>query len=475
MNEEKASRNYMKILLITLLGAGMWSLNVPKGVPVDAWHLMIIFLCTIIGVILHPLPIGAVTLLGVLACVLTKTLTLADCLGGFGDQIVWLIVFAFFISDGIIKTGLGNRIAYNLISMFGKNTLGLAYSLVFTDLVLSPAIPSVTARGGGILYPIAKALSNVFSDKDESSPKNNKNGGFFMSICLQSNVITSAMFLTAMAANPVAVKLAGLMDIEITWFGWAVAAFVPGMVCLILMPLLIYYHAYPPAIKHSDIAPELARKKLAEMGSISRGEIIMLGIFLTLIFLWIRGQALFGINATTTALIGYMLVILFRLVKFEDTINNKAAWHTFIWFANLVMMSSFLAKMGVMGWLNNNIKIAFDGMLPLYTIIAISLIYFYIHYIFASATAHMTIFFTSFTMMLIGLGVPPYIAALAMTFLSILSSGLTHFGIASSPIFFGAGYVKIERWFYVGFVTAILYLLIWTFVGGAWWKVIGLW
>lgn len=475
MNEDKAFRNYMKLLLIMLLGAGMWSLEIPQGVPANAWHLMIIFLCTIIGVILHPLPIGAITLLGVLACILTKTLTLTECLGGFGDHIVWLIVFAFFISDGIIKTGLGNRIAYNLISMFGRNTLGLAYSLVFTDLVLSPAIPSVTARGGGILYPVAKALSNVFSDKEGANPRSNKNGGFFMSVCLQSNVITSAMFLTAMAANPVAVKLAGLMNIEITWFGWAVAAFVPGMVCLILMPLLIYYHAYPPAIKHSDVAPELARKKLAEMGPISRQEIIMLGIFLTLIFLWIRGGALFGISATTTALIGYMLLILFRLVNFEDTMNNKAAWHTFIWFASLVMMSSHLAKIGIMNWINGNVAVIFSGMAPLYAIICISLFYFYMHYIFASATAHITIFFTSFTMMLIGLGVPPYIAALMMTFLSIMSSGLTHFGIASTPIFFGAGYVKVERWFYIGFLTAILYLMIWTFIGGAWWKIIGLW
>lgn len=475
MSQGTAFHNYIKLLLILILGAAMWSVQVPSDVPENAWHLMIIFLCTILGVILHPFPIGAITLMGVLACVLTKTLTLAECLGGFGDQIVWLIVFAFFISDGIIKTGLGNRIAYNLISMFGRNTLGLAYSLVFTDLVLSPAIPSVTARGGGILYPVAKALSNVFSEKEKANPKNNKNGGFFMSVCLQSNVITSAMFLTAMAANPVAVKLAGLMDIEITWFGWALAAFVPGMTCLVLMPLLIYYHAYPPSIKHSDIAPELARKKLAEMGAISKNEVIMLGIFITLIFLWIRGGALFGISATTTALIGYILLILFKLVNFEDTMNNKAAWHTFIWFASLVMMSSFLARMGIMGWINSNIKIVFADMAPMYAIICISLFYFYMHYIFASATAHITIFFTSFTMMLIGLGIPAYIAALMMTFLSIVSSGLTHFGIASTPIFFGAGYVKVERWFYIGFLTSILYLLIWTFVGGAWWKIIGLW
>jgi DASS family divalent anion:Na+ symporter len=140
--------------------------------------------------------------------------------------------------------------------------------------------------------------------------------------------------------------------------------------------------------------------------------------------------------------------------------NNKAAWHTFIWFASLVMMSSFLAKMGIMDWINGNMKIAFSDMAPFYAIICISLFYFYMHYIFASATAHITIFFTSFTMMLIGLGVPPYIAALMMTFLSILSSGLTHFGIASTPIFFGAGY----RLCYSDIVSSRLDLHWWSLV-----------
>ena len=55
----------------------------------------------------------------------------------------WLIAIAYWLSGGFIKSGLGNRIAYAIVSVFGKTTLGLTYSLVFAEALLAPAIPSV--------------------------------------------------------------------------------------------------------------------------------------------------------------------------------------------------------------------------------------------------------------------------------------------------------------------------------------------
>lgn len=60
----------------------------------------------------------------------------------------WLIAIAFWLSGGFIKSGLGNRIAYGIVALFGKTTLGLTYSLVFAEALLAPAIPSVAARAG---------------------------------------------------------------------------------------------------------------------------------------------------------------------------------------------------------------------------------------------------------------------------------------------------------------------------------------
>jgi len=134
------------------MAAGIWFVPVRAGIDERAWHLFAIFVATILGLIVKPLPLGAVALLGITATAVTGTLSIDEALSGFGNRVIWLIVIAFFISRGFIKTGLGSRIAYLFMAAFGKRTLGLAYGLVATDLVLSPAIPSNTARAGAVIF-----------------------------------------------------------------------------------------------------------------------------------------------------------------------------------------------------------------------------------------------------------------------------------------------------------------------------------
>ncbi|CAK9140724.1 unnamed protein product [Ilex paraguariensis] len=255
-------------------GVILWLIPAPAGVTRNAWQLLSIFLATIIGIITQPLPLGAVALMGLGACVLTKTLTFAAAFSAFGDPIPWLIALAFFFARGFIKTGLGNRIAYQFVSLFGSSSLGLGYSLVFSEALLAPAIPSVSARAGGIFLPLVKSLclacgSNV-GDGTET-----KLGSWLMLTCFQTSVISSAMFLTGMAANPLSANLtANTINKTIGWMDWAKAAFVPGLVSLIVVPLLLYV-VYPPEVKSSPDAPKLARERLEKMGPMSKNEIIM--------------------------------------------------------------------------------------------------------------------------------------------------------------------------------------------------------
>lgn len=63
------------------------------------------------------------------------------------------------------------------------------------------------------------------------------------------------MFITAMAANPLAVNLAAdALGSTISWGTWALAGIVPGLFTLLTMPLLLYL-VYPPEIKDTPNAP----------------------------------------------------------------------------------------------------------------------------------------------------------------------------------------------------------------------------
>src|ERR1700730_213127 len=260
---------------VVLLAVVIWLIPPPSGVQPRAWHLLAFFVAPIFGIITKPLPMGAIALFGIAATALTRTLSINQALSGFGNSTIWLIVVAFFISRGFIKTGLGSRIAYLFMAALGKKTLGLSYGLIATDLVLAPAIPSNTARAGGIVFPLVLASAKAFGSEPNDGTAR-KIGAFLMQAAFQGNVVTSGMFLTAMAANPLAAKLAGQMHIEVSWGEWALAALVPGLASLVFIPFFLY-KIYPPEIKETPEAGQLAREKLAEMGEMHRDEWIILG------------------------------------------------------------------------------------------------------------------------------------------------------------------------------------------------------
>jgi DASS family divalent anion:Na+ symporter len=450
----------------------LWFVPSPEGVEPAAMHLLAIFVATILGLILKPLPMGAVAFIGICLTAATGTLTVTDSLSGFGNRVIWLIVLAFFISRGFIKTGLGARIAYLFMSILGKRTLGLGYGLVATDLVLAPAIPSNTARAGGVVFPILQSVSQAY----HSSPTDGTSrrvGAFLTTAAFQGTVITSAMFLTAMAANPLVAQLAGDLGVEITWTRWAVAALLPGVVSLAVVPYVLY-KIYPPEIRETPEATDLAKKEIRRMGPVSRSEWIMLATFLLLLSLWIFGSQL-SVHSTTTAMIGLAILLLGRVLTWDDILAERGAWNTLVWFSALVMMASYLTQLGLIGWFSETIGGVFGGLGWQPAFLGLSLIYFYSHYFYASCTAHVSSMYAAFLAVAIAVGTPPLLGALVLGFFSNLFSSTTHYGTGPAPVLFSAGYVEVTDWWRLGGIVSVINIAIWLVVGGAWWKMLGYW
>ena len=135
-----------------------------------------------------------------------------------------------------------------------------------------------------------------------------------MQVCFQATTISSAMFITAMAANPLAVNLAAeAIGITISWGQWALAGIVPGLFALLTMPLLMYI-IYPPEKKDTPDAPALAKKELEKLGPMSTDEKITAGAFAVTVALWIFGSSI-GINAVAAALVGLTVLLVHQCVS----------------------------------------------------------------------------------------------------------------------------------------------------------------
>lgn len=453
-------------------GAAVWLAPRPEAVTAAAWHLLAIFLATIVGIVLEPLPMGAVAVCAVAAVTMTRTLSLAEALSGFSHPVIWLVVMAFFISRGFIKTGLGARIAYSFMKRLGRRTIGLGYSMLGTDLILAPAIPSITARAGAVIYPILRSVAEAFDSRPADGTER-RIGAFLILNSFHGVLVTSAMFLTAMAANPLSVRMAADQGIEITWARWAVAAAVPGIASLLLVPLVLY-KLYPPQVKETPRAAEMAAERLAMMGPLKRGEWIMLGTFAMLLSLWILGRSL-HVSSVVAALAGLAILLVTRVLVWEDILRERGAWDTFIWLSTLVMMATYLSKLGLVGWFSGAIGGRFAGVGWLPAFLALSLIYFYSHYFFAGNTAHISSMYAAFLAVAVAVGTPGLLAALVLAFFSNLFSSMTHYGTGPAPVLFGAGYVPLADWWRLGAIVSVVNIAIWLGVGGLWWKLLSLW
>lgn len=464
--------NLMRGLAVLFVGAAIWFFPVPNGLKPEAWKLMAIFVTTILGFILQPLPIGSMAFLSVTFTALTGVLKPAEALSGFSNGTIWLIVSAFLFAKGFIKTGLGRRIAYMLIRSLGDSTLKLGYTIALSDLIISPATPSNTARAGGILFPIVKSLSTAFDSEPGTTSR--RVGAYLMQTAYQGNTITSAMFMTAMAGNPlIALLAAKTLNINISWGLWATAAVVPGILSLIVVPYFLYKF-YPPEIKKTPEAKTLAAKEIENMGSMSFGEKIVSGVFLGALVLWSTSQYT-KLDATVVAMLAVSVMMITKVLEWKDVLDEKGAWDTLIWMGALIGLADYLAKLGFIPWFAKAVSAGIVGVPWLQAFIVLLVIYMYAHYGFASLVAHITAMYAAFASVAVAAGAPAYLVALALAYMSNLCMSLTHYAAGPAPIYFGAGYVDQATWWKLGFLVSVINMLIWVGIGSFWWKVLGLW
>ncbi|EAA3679754.1 anion permease [Salmonella enterica subsp. houtenae] len=462
---------WLPFILILVIAAGLWQLAPPSGLSAPAWHSAIIFVATIASIVAKVLPIGAVGIIGITVFALayaagdkTASGAITTALSELNSSLIWLIVVAFMIARGFIKTGLGRRIALQMIRLLGKRTLGLAYGLAFADLILSPAMPSNTARCGGVIYPIADSLARSF----DSHPEDESRGkiGTFLITCIGNvNDVTAALFMTGYTGNLLAVKLAANAGVTLSWGSWFIAALLPCLVSLLIVPLLVYWLTRPE-IKHTPDAPDLAR-----------GEWLMLATVGVLLVLWIFGDTL-GVDATTASFVGLSILLLSGVLTWEDVKSEKGAWDTLIWFAALLMMANQLKKLGFTSWFGNligdSIGSTMHGTSWIIILLLLNAAYFYTHYFFASGNAQIAALYAVFLGVGLHLNIPAAPMALMLAFTSSLYCSLTQYTHARGPILFGAGYVPTGVWWRTGFIISLFNQAVFLTVGLAWWKVLGL-
>ena len=459
-------------------------LQAPAGLPQHAWYFFAIFAGVVVGLVLEPLPGGAIGLIGVTVVtvfaewVLYSPQELAKAgfkpanaaltwaLSGFSNSTVWLIFGAFMFALGYDKTGLGRRLALALVERMGRRTLTLGYAVAIADTILAPFTPSNTARSAGTIYPVIRNLPGLYESRP-NDPSARRIGAYVMWVAIAATSVTSSMFLTGLAPNLLAVELVRkTASVDITWAQWFVAFAPAGILLLVLVPLLVLW-LYPPEVRDSPAVAEWAGQELAKMGGINAGEVKLAVLVAIALVLWIFGGDY--INATTVALAVISLMLVTGVVAWDDITGHKQAWNTLAWFATLVALADGLARTGFVKWFASGVAGQITGFSPTAAMIVLVLVFFFGHYLFASITAHVTAMLP--VMLAVGAGIPGINMA-QFSLLLCLTLGImgiiTPYATGPSPVYYGSGYLPSADYWRLGAIFGVIFIAVLLLVGVPW-------
>ena len=454
----------MKQALPFALGFGIWFAPVPAGLTVPSWHLFAVFIAAISSVLVGAFPLLTSTMLAVAAVVLTGTISPAKAFGGFANASVLLVVIAFLVAQAVVKSGLGARISLFMVSRFGRSSLGLAYSIVLTDALIAPAFPSNTARGG-VLFPIVLSVAQGSGSRPDD-PEGRRLGGYLMFCAMASLAVSSALWMTATSANPIGIQVAQEFGLEIGFGKWLVAASVPALTAILLIPWVVA-RLFPPGVGETPGAPMAARKALAALGPLSRDERITAVAFVLMVSGWIFADTL-ELNVTSIAFAGLGLLLMTNVLTVDDMAAQGDTLATFLWLAVLFALSGQLNELGFMGYAGQRLASHLGGLSWPVTYVTLVALYVAIHYLFVSQSSQVLALMGVFLDVGIRGGVPAPLMAFALLFASSYFSVITPQGGSQNVIFVGSGYLTQSELYRLGLLMTLFFLAVFLVVGTAW-------
>ncbi|MEM3913673.1 MAG: anion permease [Desulfurococcaceae archaeon] len=461
----------LKALIPLVIGLSISIIPTPQGLTQSAWLYFALFVAVIAGVILEPIPAAAIGLIGITVAAISGLVYTAPgdaikwCLSGFADTTVWLIFAAFIFALGYAKTGLGRRIALLFIKYLGRRSLGLGYAIALSDLVLAPFMPSNTARSGGTIYPIISNIPPIYGSKPGDGTER-RIGSFIMWTAFTATCITSSMFLTSLAPNVLAVSLAAKEKIAMDWLTWFIGFLPVGVTLFIATPILAYM-LYPPEIRRSEEAPKWASEELRKIGRITKREIAFLCEVVLALILWIVAKDY--VNATTVALFAVSLMLITSVTSWDDVLTYKSAWNVFVWFATLVTMADGLYRVGFVKYVADMIASTIKGLDPFIALMIVVSLFYWLHYLFASLTAHVTALYPIFLTTALGIpGISPQIAAYSLAYTLGLMGVISPYATGPAPVYYGSGYIKSRDFWKLGLVFGLIFYATYIAIGLPW-------
>lgn len=224
----------------------------------------------------------------------------------YADPSIFLFLGGFLIALAIEKWGLHRRLALHTILAVGTQPARLVGGFMLATALISMWISNTATTvmmlpiGLSVIALLEQRLGEAGGEAEKSASKS-----FAVSLLLGLAYAASLGGLATLVGTPPNVFFAGYMrerGIELSFGRWMLFATPISLVYLAFTWWLLTHRLYPIRMKEIPGGRELIRDELTKLGRVTRGEWIVLGVFLCTAAMWILREPLTSLTALTTRL-----------------------------------------------------------------------------------------------------------------------------------------------------------------------------
>jgi solute carrier family 13 (sodium-dependent dicarboxylate transporter), member 2/3/5 len=463
-------RHALGLPLAIIAGLAVWSINLPDGLSPQGHHALALFTGVFVLYLTEAIPLAITSLMVVPAAVLMKTVPLSGALTGFASSSVWLIVGAFVLAGGMVRTRLAERITYKLLLAIGCTPTRITLGITIANMALAFLIPSSTARTAALL-PVCMGIAAIMAGEGRSR--------FAVNILLTlafTNSVVSAGILTAGVPNPVTVEFLAKAGQHVTYTDWLIYGFPPAVLMAGITWALIQ-RLYPPEAQGDDSMAEAAvRTRLDAMGPTSSSEWRALSVYIAVMLGWVT-QAWTGLDTTVCCLIGAGALFLpkFGVLDWEYT-NRHTSWQIVLVVGGGISLGDILMRTGAAKWLAvsifNGLGLETAGVLAM--LIGLMVLIQFFHIAFVGTTVMATAFLPIVMTLAQAAHINPLVLALPAGMLIGGYPLLMFYNTLPNIIVYGTGRLKVGDFPKVGVPICLIACVVYAICAMTYWRWLGL-
>ena len=447
------------LLCILLLAAPIELINpaIDKVIAVALW--MIIWWVT------EAVSISVTALIPLALFPLLGIGDIKEVASNYANPIVYLFFGGFVIALALEKVNLHKRIALSILKITGTKANGIILGFMIATGLMSMWISNTASTV--VMLPIAVSVIQLLIDDEDGFTKNDRNFALsiMLGIAFGANIGGMA---TLIGTPPNSVMLAFLNEsynIDIGFFQWMKMGVPFSIILMIITYFMITKVFYKNNLGNIGKSGNIIQTELDKLGPVSKGEKVVLTIFLITAISWMLrsylNQLLPEITLTDTtisviaALLMFIVPINYKDGKFplawEDT--SRLPWGILILFGGGLALASGLAQSGFIDMIGSYISQQEDWSMWIVTAVLIFLMLFMTELM--SNVALVTILIPLVVGIAIGMDVPVLQMVIPVT---LASSCAFMLPMATPPnaIVFASGHVRVDQMARVGVVLNLI-------------------